>query len=164
MPLAYDKYLVGRSYQLFKTAIHSEQTLQVYKQHLFHFCDFLEMTTEEIVSKYSGENAKDFIKLQHMLEDYTLLLQTKITSGEITAGSAYVDMPPLKLFCEMNDIILNWKKIKKLLPHRNNSAADEAYTREQIKKMLEYSDLRAKIPILFMSSSGHASGWFRWSC
>jgi hypothetical protein len=118
------------------------------------------MTTEEIVSKYGGENVKDFIKLQHMIEDYALLLQTKITSGEITAGSAHVSIPPIKLFCEMNDIILNWRKISKLLPHGNNSAADEAYTREQIKKMLEYSDLRAKIPILFMSSSGMRLGGF----
>jgi hypothetical protein len=40
-------------------------------------------------------------------------------------------------------------------------AADEAYTREQIKKMLEYSDLRAKIPILFMAFSGMRLGGFQ---
>ena len=45
------------------------------------------MTTEEIVSKYSGsENVKQSIKLQHMIEDYVLLLQTKIRNGEISAG------------------------------------------------------------------------------
>ena len=74
-----------------KTAIRSEKTLQLYKQHLFHFCDFVKMTTEEIVSKYGGsENVKDSIKLQHMIEDYALLLQTKVRNGEITAGSAHV--------------------------------------------------------------------------
>jgi integrase len=161
LPLDYDKYLVGRSYQLFKTAIHSEQTVQLYKQHLFHFCDFVKMTAEEIVSKYgASENGKDSIKLQHMIEDYTLLLQTKITRGEITSGTAHVSIPPVKLFCEMNDIILNWRKINKLLPHGNDNASDDAYTREQIKKMLEYSDLRAKIPILFMASSGMRLGGF----
>jgi integrase len=61
----------------------------------------------------------------------------------------------------MNDIILNWRKINKLLPHGNGNAADEAYTREQIRKMLEYSDLRAKIPILFMASSGMRLGGFQ---
>ena len=69
-------------------------------------------------------------------------------------------IPPVKLFCEMNDIILNWRKINKLLPHGNGNATDEAYTREQIKKMLEHSDLRAKIPILFMASSGMRLGGF----
>ena len=69
-------------------------------------------------------------------------------------------IPPVKLFCEMNDIILNWRKINKLLPHGNGNATDEAYTREQIKKMLDHTDLRAKIPILFMASSGMRLGGF----
>jgi hypothetical protein len=139
-------------------------TLQLYKQHLFHFCDFVQMTTEEIVSKYgsgSNENVKENLKLQHMIEDYVLLLQAKVRNGEITAGSCSVSLPPVKLFCEMNDIILNWRKINKLIPRGNYNAADEAYKREQIKKMLDYSDLRAKIPILFMASSGMRLGGFQ---
>jgi integrase len=159
LPLDYDRYHLGRSYQLFRSAIHSEKTLQLYRHHLFHFCDFAQMTTEEIVSKYGKD--KEFIKLQQLTEDYILLLQTKVQNGEITAGTCNVSLPPVKLFCEMNDIILNWRKINKLLPHDNDNAADEAYTREQIRKMLEYSDLRAKIPILFMASSGMRLGGFQ---
>jgi hypothetical protein len=162
LPLEYNKYFIGRSYQLFKNAIRSDKSLQLYKQHLFHFCDFLKMTTEQIVSTYSGgENAKGLINLQHMIEDYVILLQTKVRNKEITAMTATVMVPPVKLFCEMNDIILNWRKINKLLPHGNDNATDEAYTREQIKKMLKYSDLRAKIPILFMASSGMRLGGFQ---
>jgi hypothetical protein len=162
LPLEYDKYFVGRSYQLFKNAIRSDKSLQLYKQHLFHFCDFLKMTTEQIVSTYSGgENVKALINLQHKIEDYVILLQTKVRNKEITAMTATVMVPPVKLFCEMNDIILNWRKINKLLPHGNDNATDEAYTREQIKKMLDYSDLRAKIPILWMSSSGMRLGGFQ---
>jgi hypothetical protein len=121
------------------------------------------MTTEEIVSKYSGgENiVRESIKLQHRIEDYVLLLQAKVRNGEITAASSSVSIPPIKLFCEMNDIIINWRKINKLIPHGNGNASDEAYTREQIKKMLDYSDLRAKIPILFMASSGTRLGGFQ---
>lgn len=117
------------------------------------------MTTEEIISKYG--NVKESIKFQQMIEDYVLLLRTKVRNGEITAGSCSVSLPPVKLFCEMNDIILNWRKMNKILPHGNDNAADEAYTREQIRKMLEYSDLRARIPILFMASSGMRLGGFQ---
>jgi len=122
------------------------------------------MTTEEIVSIYGSginENVKESIKLQQMIENYVIFLQTKVRNGEITAGSCVVSLPPVKLFCEMNDIMLNWRKVNKLLPHGNDNAADEAYTREQIKKMLEYSDLRARIPILFMASSGMRLGGFQ---
>ena len=131
---------------------------------MFHFCNFAQLTTEEIVSRYgsaSDENIKESIKLQRTIENYVILLQTKVQNDEITAGSCTVSLPPVKLFCEMNDITLNWRKINKLLPRGNDNAADEAYTREQIKKMLEYSDLRAKIPILFMASSGMRLGGFQ---
>ena len=160
IPLNYDKYLIGRSYQLFKYALRSDKTLQLYKQYLWHFCNFIDLTTEEIVSKYAGDNMKEVIRLLRIVEDYVLFLQAKISNGEITPGTAHSMIPPVKLFCEMNDIILNWRKISKLLPHGNGNAMDEAYTRELIKKMLEYSDLRAKIPILFMASSGMRLGGF----
>ena len=158
--LNYDRYLIGRSYQLFKCALHSDKTLQLYKQYLWHFCNFIGLTTEEVVSKYTADNIKEVIRLQRIAEDYVLFLQAKIRKGEITAGTAHSMIPPVKLFCEMNDIILNWRKINKFLPYGNGNAADEAYTREQIKKMLEHSDLRAKIPILFMASSGMRLGGF----
>jgi hypothetical protein len=162
LPLDYNKYLIGRPYQLFKNAIHSETTHQVYKQYLFHFCEFMKRTTEEIVIKYSSEeNTKESIKLQHMIEDYVVLLQNKVNNQEITARTCITMIPPIKLFCEMNDIILNWQKIGRLLPRGSNNAADEAYTREQIKKMLEFADLRTKIPILFMASSGMRLGGFQ---
>ena len=118
------------------------------------------MTTEDIISKYTEDNVKGVILLQRILEDFVLFIQAKITNGQITAASAHSMIPPVKLFCEMNDIILNWRKINKLLPHGNGNATDEAYTREQIKKMLEHSDLRAKVPILFMASSGMRLGGF----
>lgn len=158
--LNYDKYLIGRSYQLFKCALHSDKTLQLYKQHLWHFCNFIGLTTEEVVLKYTADNIKEVIGLQRVVEDYVLFLQAKISKGEITAGTAHSMIPPVKLFCEMNDIILNWRKINKLLPYGNGNASDEAYTHGQIKKMLEHSDLRAKIPILFMASSGMRLGGF----
>lgn len=78
----------------------------------------------------------------------------------MTAQTCIVMISPIKLLCEMNDIIVNWRKISKLLPHSSKNAADEAYSREQIKKMLDFADIRTKIPILFMASSGMCLGGF----
>jgi integrase len=152
--------LIGRSYQLFRGALHSDKTLRLYKQYLWHFCDFADLTTEGIVSKVADNNIKEVTSLQRIVEDYVLFIQAKISKGDVTAGTAHSMIPPVKLFCEMNDIILNWRKINKFLPYANGNAADEAYTREQIRKMLEHSDLRARIPILFMASSGMRLGGF----
>jgi len=92
------------------------------------------MSTEEIVSKYKDSDGKEIMKFQQMVEDYILLLQTKISNGEITANTGQTMVPPIKLLCEMNDIILNWRKINRLLPRANHSTSDDAYTKEQIKK------------------------------
>jgi hypothetical protein len=54
----------------------------------------------------------------------------------------------------MNDIILNWKKIKSFQPESERFSEDRPYTHEEIKAMVEASDLRNKAIKLFMSSSG----------
>jgi hypothetical protein len=55
----YDRYLSGRPFQLFKSAIRSEKTLHIYKYGLWRFCDFLKMNTQEIVSKYRYSSDDD---------------------------------------------------------------------------------------------------------
>ncbi len=59
-----------------------------------------------------------------------------------------------KLFCVMNDIILNWQKIAKGVPYQKKAADDRPPTLSEIKKLLEYPDKRIKPIILTMISSG----------
>ena len=59
-----------------------------------------------------------------------------------------------KLFCVMNDIVLNWQKIARGVPYQNRAAADRPPTGDEIRKLLEYPDKRIKPVILTMISSG----------
>jgi len=127
------------------------------------------MTTEEIVNRFGSQgvskqykkpNLEGSMQIQNLIEDYILMLQNKVDEGLITPSSCIICLPPVKLFCEMNDLILNWRKIARLLPRRENNASDEAYDRQRIRKMLEHCDLRSKIPILFMASGGMRLGGF----
>jgi integrase len=167
--LDYDKYLLGRPYELFKGSIRSKETVILYRKQLFAFCSYMKMNTEDIVSKYGqfikvkGKNKPNLegqIELQKLVEDYVLTLQDKVNTSLIKASTCGAFLPPVKLFCEMNGIILNWKLIDRLLPRGNGNALDEAYDRQKIQKMLEHCDLRARIPILFMASSGMRLGAF----
>jgi integrase len=58
----------------------------------------------------------------------------------------------------MNDVILNWKKIKKFLKHERTDNAingkDRPYTHKEIQQILEYADERAKYAFTLLASTG----------
>jgi integrase len=58
----------------------------------------------------------------------------------------------------MNDVILNWKKIKKFIKSERTdnsiNGKDIPYTHEQIQKILEFSDQRVKTAFLILASTG----------
>ena len=56
--------------------------------------------------------------------------------------------------CSMNDVILNWKKIRRFIRTDIAKNPDEAYTHEDIRKLLEISDIRMKAVFLILASTG----------
>jgi len=61
----------------------------------------------------------------------------------------------------MNDITLNWKKIKKLLPEKKKTVGDNPYTTEQVKEILKHtSNPKFRAIIHFLASSGVRVGSF----
>jgi integrase len=57
-------------------------------------------------------------------------------------------------FYEMNDVVLNTKKINMFIGESTLKTVDRAYTYEEIQKILNISDLRWKCIVLLMCSSG----------
>ena len=150
-----------------KSAIKVPATLEFYRRNLFYFCDSVSKSTEQLVEqhgpfkKVKGKNlpnVEGIQELQKMVENYVLILQERVDHEEIKPSSCVARMPAVKLFCKMNDIVLNWRKIGKLPPSTDLVADDQAYSREQIKKMLQFCDLRTRIIVLFLASSGMRLG------
>jgi hypothetical protein len=73
---------------------------------------------------------------------------------EITARTVKNYFQVIKLFCEMSDISLPWKRIRRGLPKSRKFADDRAPTIEEISKIIEYLDRRIKVIIYTMASSG----------
>ena len=71
----------------------------------------------------------------------------------------------LKHACEINDIILNWKKIKKFINSEKTgnetNGRDRGYTHEEIKKVLDFSEQRIKTAFLILASTGMRVGALR---
>jgi integrase len=73
---------------------------------------------------------------------------------EISLATIPNYLKAIKLFCEMNDIQVSWKKITRGVPRGRQAANDRAPTLEEIQKLIEYPDRRIKPIVYTMASSG----------
>lgn len=82
----------------------------------------------------------------------------RVERKEIVGATLKNFVKPLKLFCEMSDIPIPWKKITRGLPKVRRYADDRAPTFEEIKKISDYPDRRMKAIIFTMCSCGIRRG------
>jgi len=101
-------------------------------------------------SKWAEEKLMQFINFQ----------KKRVESGEISPSTVPNYYKATKLFCDMNEIVLNWKKIAKGLPRGREAANDRAPTEEEIQKLMDYPDRRIKPIVTIMVSSGIRIGAF----
>jgi hypothetical protein len=78
----------------------------------------------------------------------------RVKRGDIAESTISNYYKATKLFCEMNNLTLNWKRIRRGLPLGREASNDRAPTVEEIQKLVEYPDRRIKAIIYTMVSSG----------
>jgi hypothetical protein len=83
-----------------------------------------------------------------------MLEKERARRHEITDSTVVNFKKPVKLFLEMNDVSLNWKKINKILPPARRYATDRAPTVDEIRTLTRHEDMRVEVIVLVMCSSG----------
>jgi hypothetical protein len=68
----------------------------------------------------------------------------RVERKEISAGTMKNYFQAVKLFCDMADIPISWKKISRGILRVRKFADDRASTLEEIQKITEYPDRRIK--------------------
>ena len=125
----------------------SDATKDRFKKRLENFFDFQELDGD------LAEQAKQFISnakkngnswVTANVMKFLSFHKERVEHGEITEGTLCNYYKPLKLFLEMNDIELSWRKITRGLPRGRKHAADRAPTVQEIQKLIEYPDRRIK--------------------
>lgn len=84
---------------------------------------------------------------------------------EITGATLRNFVKAIKLFGEMSDIPIAWKKISRGLPRTRRYADDRAPSIEEIQRICEYPDRRIKAIVCTMASCGMRLGawdYLRW--
>jgi integrase len=143
-------------YSLFIFGINSPLTKEKYVPRLNKFFDFinLEGTIQEKCETFVKRFKRESSWPVNCVIKYLQMNKERVERKEITASTAFNHVKTIKLFCEMNDILIPWKRITKGLPKGRRYADDRAPTIEEIRKIMEYPDRRIKGIVLTMTSSG----------
>ncbi|MGH9911771.1 MAG: hypothetical protein ACRD4W_04955, partial [Nitrososphaeraceae archaeon] len=159
----------SNAYSLFLYAIRSKVTRDYYLRRLRTFFDHIDLlpngTTEERTNLFAENGIRDPSWAFHSTIKFLQFQRGRVEREEITGATLRNYVKPIKLFCEMSDIPIAWKKITRGLPKSRRFADDRAPTLEEIQKICEYPDRRIKGIVCTMASSGIRLGaWdnLRW--
>lgn len=137
------------AYQRFYEAIHKDATRKTYKIYIRKFLDHTRKDYESLVKLPTSE-------IEELVFNYVIHLkeQTEKT-GKPNPNSYNTMTSPIKLFLDMNDILLNWVKIKKYFPTKKPVANQLPYTDEDIRGLLgATTSIRNKAFIHFLAATG----------
>lgn len=146
----------------FFSAIKSPLTKRNYKKDLESFFDScgLEGDLKQKAKVFVTKAKQDPQWATIMITQYIQKQKERVEAGEITDSRVANLYKPIRLFCEENDVILNWKKIARRVPKGRRAANDRAPELQEIKTILTYPDRRIKPTVLIMESSGCRVGSF----
>jgi hypothetical protein len=154
---------------MFVYAIRSALTRDYYLRRLRRFFDFINLekkrTIEERCNLFAEKGKTDSNWAFNSIIEFLQFQKERVEKREITGASLRNFVKPIKLFCEMSDIPVPWKKVVRGLPKIRKFADDRAPTIEEIRKVGEYPDRRIKAVLYTMASSGIRLGawdYLRW--
>lgn len=157
------------AFSRFEYGIKAEETMRKYVRRLELFFDFYKIEGENIEEK--SENFLQFTKQSNLERIAGLILNymsfhiKRAQKSEISRSTVRNFYKPIKLFCEMNNIVLNWRVISKGIPSGPEYANDRIPTIDEILEVLKYPDRRIKPIVCTMVSSGIRVGaweWLKW--
>ena len=132
--------------QAFIYALKAPETKRKYPQRLKFFFD-------SVCPNLDFDNqAKEFVKnakgndqfVYSSFINFIVKQNKRVDKKEITPGTVRNYYKAAKLFCEMNDIVVNWKKISKGLLREKQYGDDRAPTYDEILQLMKYPDRRIK--------------------
>jgi len=132
-----------------------EKRLDIFLKHIGSEGSTLKERAADFASK-----AQDTKWATSVINDYMRYQKQRAEKGEISESTVSNFYKPIKLFLNMNDITLNWRKITIRFPKGRSYGKDRAPSIQEIKQVLAYPDRRIKPVILLMVSSGIRIGAF----
>jgi hypothetical protein len=128
-----------------------------YQTRLAKFLTFIGIagnTVQERSRAFAKMGKDDSIWALNSVLKFVQFQKDRVDKKEISGATVRNYVKSIKLFCEMADMAIPWKKITRGLPKGKKYADDRIPTLEEIRKIVEYPDRRIKSIVYTMSSSG----------
>lgn len=141
---------------VFMYALKAPESRRQYPRRFKIFLDYLRLegSLDDQAKQFLFKAAESQQWAEEALIDFISYELERAKRREISESAIPNYYRATKLFCEMNDLVLNWKKIARGLPRAGKAANDRAPTIEEIQKVVEYPDRRIKPIVYTMVSSG----------
>jgi hypothetical protein len=106
------------SYFRFMYAIKSPETKKRYPDRFKAFLDYIQIPGNDIEERlvdFYNEAKQNLPWLQKSLINFIIFQKERVLNGEIAASTISNYYKPIKLFCDLNDILINWEFISILI-------------------------------------------------
>lgn len=133
------------------------------------YFNFINSIKSEVTKKIYDDDVKYYLKFCNLskLSDLLTIMDPQkqiikyimsMRKRGLASNSISTTLNGIFHFYEMNDVPLNKKKINMFKGEFTRKIVDRSYTYEEIRKILDVSDLRMKVIVLLMTSSGMRIG------
>jgi integrase len=132
-------------YLNFINSLRSEATVSIYQFSLGHYMQYIR------ANRVSSLVKQDKKTIEQQIISYLVDLRR---NQKLSYASLSIRLAALRKFYEMNDVVLNWKKVSNYLGENVKMMKDRAYTTEEIQQLLVKADERTRVVILLLASTG----------
>jgi len=127
----------------FINSVKSKYTKREYRSTLFNFVKYYNTTLEDLL-----------VLSPRDIEQKIINYITNMNARGLSYGYINMVMSSIFHFFDMNDVLLNKKKVSKFMAENKRANKDRAYTHEEIKSLVDSGDFRFRALILLLASTG----------
>ena len=138
-------------YETFLYSISTPDTKRRYSKHLKEFLNFCKFEKYEQLLEITNDEKFEAIR------DFLISLTSDETRN-LSYASVNLSYFAIKLFYDVNQVVLNWKNLSRYKGKFARKVEDRLYTKEELKTLLEHADLRERVIVMTLLSTGMRVG------
>ncbi len=136
-------------YETFLYSMTAQDTKRRYSKNLKEFLNFCKFEKYEQLLEITDDEKFEAIR------DFLISLTE---TRKLSYSSVNISYFAIKLFYDVNKVVLNWKNLSRYKGKFARKVEDRLCTKEELKTLLEHADLRERVIVMTLLSTGMRVG------